>query len=190
MLCSVKALINLAERLGDAKPRGLTRDVIDRLPCYRFNAELRRPPSSEIGDECEGVKSSSVLQTSCVVCLGDFESRQLLRSLPCRHEFHARCVDKWLKVCFILHGIVDLHDHLLKLNYTVCQIYLLNCTLISWLFVFWVVCQLRAISSINFSASTLPSSKSTIKFWFFEYFILENASLNFTKHRLMSIKQS
>lgn len=28
----------------------------------------------------------------------DFESRQLLRVLPCSHEFHAKCVDKWLKV--------------------------------------------------------------------------------------------
>lgn len=28
----------------------------------------------------------------------DFETRQLLRVLPCNHEFHAKCVDKWLKV--------------------------------------------------------------------------------------------
>lgn len=28
----------------------------------------------------------------------DFESRQLLRVLPCNHEFHTKCVDKWLKV--------------------------------------------------------------------------------------------
>lgn len=35
----------------------------------------------------------------------DFESRQLLRVLPCNHEFHAKCVDKWLKVS----GGVQLH---------------------------------------------------------------------------------
>lgn len=37
-------------------------------------------------------------QTSCVICMCDFEMRQVLRVLPCSHEFHAKCVDKWLKV--------------------------------------------------------------------------------------------
>lgn len=37
-------------------------------------------------------------QTSCVVCMCDFEARQTLRVLPCSHEFHAKCVDKWLRV--------------------------------------------------------------------------------------------
>ncbi|MGH0181301.1 UNVERIFIED_CONTAM: hypothetical protein FKN15_012416 [Acipenser sinensis] len=74
------ALLNLAERLGEAKPRGLTKADIEQLPSYRFNQENHQ---SE--------------QTLCVVCFSDFESRQLLRVLPCNHEFHAKCVDKWLK---------------------------------------------------------------------------------------------
>lgn len=37
-------------------------------------------------------------QTSCVVCMCEFEVRQILRVLPCSHEFHAKCVDKWLRV--------------------------------------------------------------------------------------------
>lgn len=40
----------------------------------------------------------TVLLCRCVVCFSDFEVRQLLRVLPCNHEFHAKCVDKWLKV--------------------------------------------------------------------------------------------
>uniref|UniRef100_A0A8D0L022 RING-type domain-containing protein n=1 Tax=Strix occidentalis caurina TaxID=311401 RepID=A0A8D0L022_STROC len=74
------ALLNLAERLGEAKPRGLTKADIEQLPSYRFNPSNRQ---SE--------------QTLCVVCMCDFEARQLLRVLPCNHEFHAKCVDKWLK---------------------------------------------------------------------------------------------
>ena len=37
-------------------------------------------------------------QTTCVICMCDFEIRQTLRVLPCSHEFHSKCVDKWLKV--------------------------------------------------------------------------------------------
>ena len=37
-------------------------------------------------------------QTVCVVCMSDFEQRQVVRVLPCSHEFHSKCVDKWLKV--------------------------------------------------------------------------------------------
>ncbi|MBN3326118.1 RNF38 ligase, partial [Atractosteus spatula] len=79
------ALLNLAERLGEAKPRGLMKADIEQLPSYRFN------PNNHQSE-----------QTLCVVCMCDFESRQLLRVLPCNHEFHAKCVDKWLKVSF--HG--------------------------------------------------------------------------------------
>lgn len=32
-----KALLNLAERLGEAKLRGLTKGDIEQLPSYRFN---------------------------------------------------------------------------------------------------------------------------------------------------------
>lgn len=34
-----EALLSLAERLGEAKPRGLARPEIDQLPSYKFNAE-------------------------------------------------------------------------------------------------------------------------------------------------------
>lgn len=85
-----EALLNLAERLGEAKPRGLAKVEIEQLPSYKFNAD------SHQGD-----------QTSCVVCMCDFEARQMLRVLPCSHEFHAKCVDKWLKsnrTCPICRG--------------------------------------------------------------------------------------
>lgn len=76
-----EALLNLAERLGEAKPRGLAKPEIEQLLSYKFNADTHQ------GD-----------QTSCVVCMCDFEARQMLRVLPCSHEFHAKCVDKWLRV--------------------------------------------------------------------------------------------
>lgn len=85
-----EALLSLAERLGEAKPRGLARPEIDQLPSYKFNSD------THTGD-----------QTSCVVCMCDFEARQILRVLPCSHEFHAKCIDKWLRTnrtCPICRG--------------------------------------------------------------------------------------
>ncbi|CAH1373406.1 hypothetical protein MTP99_014807 [Tenebrio molitor] len=85
-----EALLNLAEQLGEAKPRGLGKLEIESLLSYKFNADTHQ------GD-----------QTSCVVCMCDFEARQVLRVLPCSHEFHAKCIDKWLRsnrTCPICRG--------------------------------------------------------------------------------------
>ncbi|XP_068625882.1 uncharacterized protein [Battus philenor] len=85
-----EALLSLAERLGEAKPRGLARHEIDQLPTYKYSEQTRQ------GE-----------QTSCVVCMCEFEARQTLRVLPCAHEFHAKCVDKWLRsnrTCPICRG--------------------------------------------------------------------------------------
>ncbi|XP_078033118.1 ring finger protein murashka isoform X2 [Augochlora pura] len=85
-----EALLTLAERLGEAKPRGMTRAEVEQLPSYKFNAETHQ------GD-----------QTNCVVCMCDFEALQSLRVLPCSHEFHSKCIDKWLRsnrTCPICRG--------------------------------------------------------------------------------------
>ena len=89
LLTGFKIIINNiwifpAERLGEAKPRGLARTQIDQLPSYRFSGEIE-----------EGG------QSTCVICMCEFETRQTLRVLPCSHEYHAKCIDKWLKVNFV-----------------------------------------------------------------------------------------
>nr|DAD32751.1 TPA_asm: hypothetical protein HUJ06_011602 [Nelumbo nucifera] len=36
------------------------------------------------------------IPVNCVVCLESFKVGDKCRLLPCRHEFHANCVDSWL----------------------------------------------------------------------------------------------
>lgn len=50
-------------------------------------------------------EKSETKQMTCVICMCDFELRQMLRVLPCLHEFHTKCVDKWLKVSSFIAAV-------------------------------------------------------------------------------------
>ncbi|VFQ87990.1 unnamed protein product [Cuscuta campestris] len=43
--------------------------------------------------------------TNCYICLAEYEEGDKIRVLPCHHEFHMLCVDKWLKE---IHGVCPL----------------------------------------------------------------------------------
>ena len=36
------------------------------------------------------------VEKECAVCMSQFERGDHVRMLPCRHEFHTSCIDKWL----------------------------------------------------------------------------------------------
>jgi len=69
--------------MGDGQA-GASENDIQNLPVKRYDP-------SEMQD-AEGDR------TTCVVCMQDFEEGEQLRVLPCSHEFHTQCVDRWLKV--------------------------------------------------------------------------------------------
>ncbi|KAJ1952671.1 hypothetical protein GGI12_006188 [Dipsacomyces acuminosporus] len=63
-------------RLRDLAPT----DVVNNLPTKTFYRSKYRE-----GDPDE-----------CAICLDDFEDEDELRILPCRHQYHVRCIDRWL----------------------------------------------------------------------------------------------
>jgi len=56
---------------------GLTSDAITAIPTIRYDAGLE--------------------ETSCCVCMCDYEESDMLKKLPCGHYFHSDCIEKWLK---------------------------------------------------------------------------------------------
>eukprot|EP00252_Welwitschia_mirabilis_P020568 TRINITY_DN5068_c0_g2_i1.p1 TRINITY_DN5068_c0_g2~~TRINITY_DN5068_c0_g2_i1.p1 ORF type:complete len:519 (+),score=68.77 TRINITY_DN5068_c0_g2_i1:370-1926(+) len=58
----------------------------------------------------EGHGSTVDEKMQCYICLSDYEEGDKIRTLPCRHEYHMACVDKWLKeihrVCPLCRGNV------------------------------------------------------------------------------------
>ncbi len=37
------------------------------------------------------------LLTQCIICKEEYKKNERARNLPCNHQFHQRCIDKWLE---------------------------------------------------------------------------------------------
>lgn len=40
----------------------------------------------------------SIVGVVCDICLNEYKTHDKIRTIPCLHRFHTRCIDKWLKV--------------------------------------------------------------------------------------------
>lgn len=44
-----------------------------------------------------GERNGGCRETSCAICIDDFEATSVLSVMPCGHGFHSACLDEWLK---------------------------------------------------------------------------------------------
>ncbi|XP_003225564.2 E3 ubiquitin-protein ligase RNF6 [Anolis carolinensis] len=71
----------LLQEDGNSLLRGLTKDQIDSLPTRNYGSV-----SVEEGETSK----------ACSVCIIEYVVGNKLRQLPCMHEFHFHCIDRWL----------------------------------------------------------------------------------------------
>eukprot|EP01090_Pellita_catalonica_P021902 TRINITY_DN8326_c0_g1_i2.p1 TRINITY_DN8326_c0_g1~~TRINITY_DN8326_c0_g1_i2.p1 ORF type:complete len:294 (-),score=47.56 TRINITY_DN8326_c0_g1_i2:114-995(-) len=84
---SYEQLLALGERIGSVNTKGLSDIAIDRnTASYSYTS------SPTAADKKEKTENNS----SCSICLMDFEDGEDVRLLPCTHLYHKACIDKWL----------------------------------------------------------------------------------------------
>ncbi|XP_078182669.1 RING/U-box superfamily protein [Carex rostrata] len=112
---SISRIVMLAEALFE---------VLDEIHQQSMVLSSSRPSFSSIGSvpaPKETVESLPVKMyrkpakhsdeaAQCYICLVEYEEGDCMRVLPCSHEFHLTCIDKWLKeihrVCPLCRGDV------------------------------------------------------------------------------------
>ncbi|KAG2579237.1 E3 ubiquitin-protein ligase RLIM-like [Panicum virgatum] len=117
---SISRIVMLAEALFE---------VLDEIHQQSTALSSSRPSFSSIGSvpaprevvEClpvkvyrKPLKYRTEEDAQCYICLVEYEEGDCVRILPCNHEFHLTCVDKWLKeihrVCPLCRGDVCRSD--------------------------------------------------------------------------------
>lgn len=58
---------------------------------------LEKVSYSELVPKCKKIKCQN--DDECSVCVQEYKIGEYKRKLACGHEYHKKCIDKWLKDC-------------------------------------------------------------------------------------------
>lgn len=85
------------------KMRPIDEPTVKELPTYKYCRSCDADGGCSSTSAQDGERAGGVMDTGadkeddmCYICLEKYVDNDLIRVLPCRHKFHANCVDQWL----------------------------------------------------------------------------------------------
>ncbi|CAJ1942023.1 unnamed protein product [Sphenostylis stenocarpa] len=115
---SISRIIMLAEALFEVLDEIHQQSVV--LSSRPSESSIGSVPAPKYVVDSLPVKSYEKLHkhqedgAQCYICLVEYEDGDNMRVLPCHHEFHRTCIDKWLKeihrVCPLCRGDICISD--------------------------------------------------------------------------------
>ena len=81
--------------------RRATQSILKTIPIVQYSHGNRTYPSTRASsldstDELDKEKIEMQRNTTCPICTEDFIENQMLRLLPCNHQYHRACIEDWL----------------------------------------------------------------------------------------------
>ncbi|EGR32950.1 ring finger lim domain interacting, partial [Ichthyophthirius multifiliis] len=77
------------EEEDEENQKGLTKEEINSIPCIIYTRRKIRNKQDK--------NANFSTKTSCSICINDYSEGEYIKILPCSHQFHKNCIDKWFQ---------------------------------------------------------------------------------------------